>query len=72
MSLRIHDLRHTAATHVVQATGNLKMAQKLLRHDDISTTAKYAAVLDDDLRDALDAMLSQKVPRKSQERSLSH
>ena len=64
VNFRIHDLRHTAATRVVRATGNLKMAQKLLRHEDISTTAKYAAVLDDDLRDALDAMAAQKVPGK--------
>jgi len=51
----------------VQATGNLKMAQKLLRHEDISTTAKYAAVLDADLRDALDAMAMQEVPGKAPE-----
>lgn len=29
VNLRIHDLRHTAATRIVQSTGNLKMAQKL-------------------------------------------
>ena len=63
-SLRIHDLRHTAATRLVARTGNLKMAMKLLRHEDISTTSKYAAVLDDDLREALDAMSAQEVPGK--------
>jgi integrase len=63
--LRIHDLRHTAATRLVQATGNLKMAQKLLRHEDISTTAKYAAVLDEDLRNALDMMATHEVPVKA-------
>lgn len=61
---RLHDLRHTAATRLLKATGNLKMAQKLLRHASIKTTAKYAHVFDDELRDALDAMTLQKVPRK--------
>ena len=55
-SLRFHDLRHTAATRLVKKTGNLKMAQVLLRHEDITTTVRYAHVLHDDLRDALDAM----------------
>ncbi len=68
VNLRIHDLRHTAATRLVQATGNLKLAQKLLRHEDISTTAKYAAVIDEDLREALDAMPGQKVPGKIPEK----
>ena len=63
-ALRIHDLRHTAATRLVSKTGNLKMAMKLLRHEDISTTAKYAAVLDDDLRQAMDAMAQDEVPMK--------
>lgn len=51
-----HDLRHTAATRLLRDSGNLKMVQKLLRHENIETTVKYAHVLDDDLRDALDAM----------------
>ncbi len=41
------------------------MAQKLLRHSNIRTTAKYAHVFDDQLRDALDQMAAQKVPLKS-------
>ncbi len=63
-NLRVHDLRHTAATCLLKATGNLKMAQKLLRHSNIRTTAKYAHVFDDQLRDALDQMAAQKVPLK--------
>jgi integrase len=53
---RIHDLRHTAATHLLRNTGNLKMVQKLLRHSNIKTSAKYAHIFDDELRDALDKM----------------
>ena len=51
---RFHDLRHTAATRIVRRSGNLKIAQKLLRHEDITTTARYAHVLDEDLRRAID------------------
>lgn len=52
---RFHDLRHTRATRLVRATGNLKAAQKLLGHSDISTTSRYAHVLEDDLRLAMSA-----------------
>jgi integrase len=52
---RFHDNRHTAATDVLRATGNLKIVMKLLRHADVTTTAKYAHAMDDDVRQALDA-----------------
>jgi len=47
---RFHDLRHTRATRVVRATGNLKAAGQLLGHTNISTTARYAHVAENDLR----------------------
>lgn len=49
-NFRFHDLRHTSATRVIRSSGNLKAAQKLLGHTDISTTARYAHVIEDDLR----------------------
>lgn len=52
---RWHDNRHTAATRLLRASGNVKIVQKLLRHSDISTTTKYAHVSDDDVRIALEA-----------------
>jgi integrase len=52
---RFHDNRHTAATLVLKATGNLKIVQRLLRHSDIATTSKYAHVMDEDVRRAMDA-----------------
>jgi len=58
-----HDNRHTAATGILRATGNLKAVQKLLRHTDVSTTAKYAHALIDDVRDAMEA--SEKSRNKS-------
>lgn len=52
--LRFHDLRHTAATRLLRKKGNLKMVQVLLGHANISTTARYAHVLVDDLRAAME------------------
>ncbi|WP_019998190.1 tyrosine-type recombinase/integrase [Aureimonas ureilytica] len=53
---RFHDTRHTAATRLVRTTGNLKMAQKLLGHTNVTTTARYAHVTHDDLRLGLEAV----------------
>jgi integrase len=53
--MRFHDNRHTAATRLVRRTGNLKAAQKLLGHADISTTARFYAHVDmDDLRNLME------------------
>lgn len=51
---RFHDLRHTTGTRLLRATGNLKLTQKLLRHEDIQTTTKYAHANNDDLRAAME------------------
>jgi integrase len=63
LDYRFHDNRHTAATGILRATGNLKVVQKLLRHSNIATTAKYAHALIDDVRDAMEA--SEKSRNKS-------
>ena len=39
---RVHDLRHTAATRALRATGNLRFVQQLLAHSSPTTTARYA------------------------------
>jgi integrase len=59
---RFHDLRHTAATRVTRATGNLKIAQKLLGHTAIATTARYAHAAEDDVRNGLLATESRNSP----------
>lgn len=41
---RFHDLRHTAATRLLAASGNLKAVQGMLGHSEIATTARYAHV----------------------------
>lgn len=53
---RFHDNRHTAASRLLRAGGDLKVVQTLLRHEDITTTAKYAHVQDDDVRRAMEAV----------------
>jgi integrase len=51
---RFHDLRHTAATRMLRKSGNLQLVQKLLAHEDISTTLRYAK---SDLADVRAAMI---------------
>lgn len=51
---RFHDLRHTFATRLLRQTQNLKLVSKLLGHGNITTTTRYAHVLQDDMRLALD------------------
>ncbi len=50
----MHDTRHTAATRLLGATGNLRMVQRLLGHASITTTAKYTHVFDAELADAME------------------
>jgi len=52
---RFHDFRHTRGTRIVRATGSLAAAQAALAHRSIATTLRYAHVLDEDVRNALDA-----------------
>lgn len=53
--VRLHDLRHTTATRVLRVTGNLVAVQKALGHTRISTTQRYAQMMAEDVRAALDA-----------------
>lgn len=52
---RFHDLRHTGISRLVRASGNLKLGMKLADHSNVSTTSRYAHVLEDDLRNAMSA-----------------
>lgn len=53
-----HTLRHTSATWLLKETGNIKLTQQILGHADIKTTAKYAHVLDQEKRQALENLFN--------------
>lgn len=60
---RLHDLRHTRATRIVRQTGSLAAAKEALKHTSIATTLRYAHVLDDDTRRALEDSDSRNSPK---------
>ncbi len=61
VNARLHDTRHTTGQRTLRATGNLKLVQTLLRHTEISTTAKfYIDTTMNDLRAGLEATESRK------------
>jgi integrase len=52
--LRFHDLRHDFATKLLRETGNLKLVQRALNHATITTTTRYAHVLDSEVAEAME------------------
>lgn len=54
--VRVHDLRHTFASRLVQNGVDLQTVSAMLGHSSLSTTVRYARIADarwDDVRDAL-------------------
>jgi integrase len=51
-TVRIHDLRHTYASHLVSKGMSLQIVGKLLGHTQPQTTYRYAHIADQALRDA--------------------
>lgn len=54
-TLRLHDLRHTRATRMLEASKDLAATGKALGHQSLKTTLRYAHVLADQTRNALEA-----------------
>ena len=54
--VRIHDLRHTAASILVSGGATLPMIGALLGHSQVSTTHRYAHLYTDPLREAVDRL----------------
>jgi site-specific recombinase XerD len=50
-AVRIHDLRHTFASHLVSSGESLPVVGKLLGHTRPQTTARYARLADTAVRD---------------------
>jgi integrase len=61
--VRIHDLRHTHASHLVSSGLSLSIVGKLLGHTQTSTTQRYAHLADEPLRQAAE-IFGQKVGKK--------
>mgnify|MGYP002700949000 FL=1 len=58
--LRFHDLRHTAATRMVERCGNIVAVSKILGHANISNTMRYCHP-DKSLEDVLESLVDEKV-----------
>ena len=52
-SVKLHELRHSAADEIWRVTGDIVMAQKLLRHESVGTTQAYLHPRREDLADAM-------------------
>lgn len=66
--LRIHDLRHTYASHLVSGGHSLPLVGRLLGHTQAATTQRYAHLADDPLRKATEEfgmMVTQKAVSES-------
>ena len=54
--LRLHDLRHTAATSLARSGKDIKFIAQYLGHRDVKTTARYIHYQDEDLSQGADAL----------------
>ena len=61
-----HTLRHTAATWILKKTNNLRITKEILGHSDIKTTLKYAHVMDEEKRQALNQVFAQNLHKEEQ------
>lgn len=62
---RFHDIRHDVGTKLLRATGNLKVVQKALNHASITTTTKYAHVMQDEVAEGLSLVAKSRRDTKS-------
>ncbi len=48
-----HTFRHTFASDLLRATKNIRLVQKALGYEDLSTTMIYTHIVDEEFEDAL-------------------
>ena len=56
VNFRLHDLRHTAASHLAMAGHDIKTIQEFLGHNDIRQTTRYAHIARRTLKSASDSL----------------
>jgi site-specific recombinase XerD len=52
-TIELHEMRHSAADELWRVTGNIVLAQKLLRHESVGTTQTYLHPTHEDLAEGL-------------------
>ena len=64
--IKLHEMRHSAADNLWRESGNLMLAQQLLRHESVATTQAYLHPTREDLTDALARLQVVRSPSQSQ------